>query len=209
MRPEFAGTADLTTAAFDAVLFDYQLGDSEGPALLRELRAHGLPESVPALLLTSQGSESAAVAALRAGAADYLPKSEGFQGIALERAVRRMVEQAQLRAERDGALGALQRSDARYRALVEKSAEAVSLVDAGGVVLYASASMSAVLGHGAAERVGALEFDLVHPDDLPGVMRQFEALLSRPGATVTVECRERHRDGTWCWTERTSTNLLG
>jgi signal transduction histidine kinase len=61
---------------FDAVLLDLNLPDGRGLDLLAEIRQRRLPVAV--LALTSLGDEDVVMAALRAGADDYLPKSEGF-----------------------------------------------------------------------------------------------------------------------------------
>jgi signal transduction histidine kinase len=62
--------------AFDLVLLDLNLPDGRGLDLLAEIRLRQLPVAV--LTLTSQGDEDVVMAALRAGADDYLPKSDGF-----------------------------------------------------------------------------------------------------------------------------------
>lgn len=58
---------------FDAVLLDYQLGPTSGLDLLAEFQKHdGFP---PVIMITGAGNERLAVEAIRAGAADYIPKS--------------------------------------------------------------------------------------------------------------------------------------
>ena len=155
------------------MVLDYYLGHVEGPVLLRELRAVGLPETVPALLLTSHGSEESAVAALRAGAADYLPKSEGLRGAALERAVLKMVEQARLRVDRDRAVVALQRRTEQ----AEQLAQVLAAVGASPGLVAALAALSA----------GALtllrgETCSVHAVDATAGVRLL-SLEARPGET--------------------------
>jgi signal transduction histidine kinase len=61
---------------FDLVLTDLGLPDGHGLELVAEVRARGLPLAVVAL--TGQGDESLVVAALRAGADDYLPKAADY-----------------------------------------------------------------------------------------------------------------------------------
>src|SRR5262249_31936362 len=46
------------------------------------------------------------------------------------------------------------------------------------------------------ELVGANAFDLVHPDDLPGVREAFQRVLEGP-EPVRIEYRARHQDGSW------------
>ncbi|MFB3812853.1 MAG: response regulator [Terriglobales bacterium] len=71
---------------YDAMLLDYRLGGFDtGTDLLRQLRARG--NHTPAVFLTAYGDEEIAVMAMKAGAADYLPKSR-LSGLGLVAAIR-------------------------------------------------------------------------------------------------------------------------
>jgi PAS domain S-box-containing protein len=59
---------------FDLILADLRLPDMNGLDLLREARHRGL--QVPFIVITGKGDESAAVAALKLGAYDYIVKRE-------------------------------------------------------------------------------------------------------------------------------------
>jgi CheY-like chemotaxis protein len=85
----------------DALVLDYRLAETDGLTLLGELRAAGT--TAPALLLTGQGSEAVAAAALEARADFYLSKQEGLTGDALARAVVGMVDRHRLAASLDRA----------------------------------------------------------------------------------------------------------
>ena len=61
---------------YDMVLTDMHLQDGDGIAILSHIRGHSLPVAV--VLLTGQGDEEAAVAALKAGADDYVIKKRGY-----------------------------------------------------------------------------------------------------------------------------------
>ncbi|MDZ4685879.1 MAG: response regulator [Planctomycetaceae bacterium] len=75
----FAASAEaaverLRETPVDLVLTDLQLGETDGLQLIDEVRAH-FPH-IPVILMTASGSEDIAVAALRRGAASYLPKRQ-------------------------------------------------------------------------------------------------------------------------------------
>ncbi len=98
----------------DIILLDYQLPDGTGIDLLPRLVARPDPPSV--VMVTGEGSETLAAAALRAGAEDYLVKDGNLRELLpqiVERVRRRRaltaaqtaVEQELVRAERLAAIG--------------------------------------------------------------------------------------------------------
>jgi eukaryotic-like serine/threonine-protein kinase len=72
-------------ARWDLVFLDHRIGEHDGIALLRELKAR--PNCPPIVQLTPQGDEQAAIHALAAGADDYLPKDKVPHGH-IERVIR-------------------------------------------------------------------------------------------------------------------------
>src|SRR6266849_1364868 len=99
-------------------------------------------------------------------------------------------------------------SDQRFRALIEHSSDAISLLTADSSVMYASPSTRRVTGYSAEELIGRNGFPLLHPEDLEDMRQQSNGILDQPGHSITVESRFRHADGTWRWVEATLTNLL-
>jgi PAS domain S-box-containing protein len=110
--------------------------------------------------------------------------------------------------ERRRAEEALQKSERRFRALIENSTDAIALVLPGARVLYASPSTVRVLGYTPEEMAGINAFDVVYPDDLPLVHGTLQELLARPGESLTAQVRIRHKDGSYRWIEALATNLL-
>jgi diguanylate cyclase (GGDEF)-like protein/PAS domain S-box-containing protein len=96
----------------------------------------------------------------------------------------------------------------RFRALIERSWDAILLVSMEGRALYASPSNTRILGWTNEEFVGRHMPELTHPDDTRRLGERFGALLHVPGGTETVEFRARHRSGSWRQLESTITNLL-
>lgn len=64
----------LCGSGFDCVLLDFRLPDIDGLAFIRQLRCEG--NHLPIIVLTGQGDEHTAVELMKAGATDYLAKSE-------------------------------------------------------------------------------------------------------------------------------------
>ncbi len=110
--------------------------------------------------------------------------------------------------ERGKAEEALRGSEERFRALVEKSTDGISLISADGTLLYSAPSVAHVLGVTPQEHQGTNAFDRVHPDDLERSRALFGRLLTRPGEAITAEVRCRHADGSWRDLECVGVNRL-
>ncbi|HYD48128.1 MAG TPA: PAS domain S-box protein [Terriglobales bacterium] len=98
--------------------------------------------------------------------------------------------------------------DRRFRALIERSFDGIALLAPDGTVLYTSPSLSRILGFAPEEFLGQPVFDWIHPDDLGPTSAALRSIAETTGATVTMRCRNRHKDGSWRWLECTVSNLL-
>ena len=85
----------LEAGGFDLMLLDYHLPGLMGLDILRELQGQAHP---PVIMMTGQDDIATAVETLRAGAADYVPKTADW-GPALCLAVERVLERARLERE--------------------------------------------------------------------------------------------------------------
>jgi len=110
------GLRTLAERDFDLVLLDLRLPGMSGLEVLEAVHANG--EELPVIVITGHGDERRAVATLRAGAEDYLPKDElmtsalprAIRGVLLRRAAqaerqRRQEAERLLREEREAAEG--------------------------------------------------------------------------------------------------------
>ena len=83
----------------------------------------------------------------------------------------------------------------------------VGVGDAGWSVAWLSPSIEAVLGYRPDEVVGSSPLDLVHPDDVPGLVDTLGSLpAGASGPPVLLRCR--HRDGHWRHLDLVVTNRL-
>lgn len=110
--------------------------------------------------------------------------------------------------ERRQTKSALASSEERFRALIEKSFDAIILIDATSKILYASPSIFRILGYTPEELQGTRGFDLVIPEDQKMTMETLSKIVLKPGATQTIEYRSTKKDGNIIWVEVTGTNLL-
>jgi PAS domain S-box-containing protein len=200
-RLSVAGTLDEARAilhdpdaAVDLVIADWKLPDGEGLDLIRDSAA--LRER-PVILMTSHGSERIAVEALKAGALDYVVKSE-VTLIDMPHIADRALRQAEAQTERLRMAEALRRSEEKYRHLVEDLPDIVYVIDTRGVVTFVSPAIERE-GHPASAVLGRPFVDLFLSDDVPLVLERLQEALR--GASVGFECRLRPRAGVprWVW----------
>src|SRR6266508_1191838 len=104
----------------DLVLSDLRLPDGTGLELLRKVRESKSPPAV--VLVTGQGDQEVAVAALKAGAADYLVKQSDYLH-RLPVVISNAVAQNRLVREQE----ALRQAEVKYQTLVEQIPAAVFL----------------------------------------------------------------------------------
>ena len=98
--------------------------------------------------------------------------------------------------------------DGRLKALIEHSFDVIALVGPDGTVEYVSPAIGRVLGYTPDEFIGLNGFEQIHPEDVEEVRRRFGEVLEQPGASLAIDTRLRHKDGSWRWVESRVTNLL-
>jgi PAS domain S-box-containing protein len=110
--------------------------------------------------------------------------------------------------ERTQAAKVLQRSQNRFRAMVEKNAEGILLVLPDKGIIYASPAVERVLGYASDELTMQSLIQHVHPDYRQRATDTWYRLLQEPDRVSTAEAMLQHKDGSWRWIESTARNLL-
>ncbi|MGE3705231.1 MAG: response regulator [Vicinamibacterales bacterium] len=184
----------LSAKPYDLAFFDYWLGSEDGLALIREVRQQGI--QTPVIVLTGHGAEETAVEAMKAGAADYLSKTN-LSVDAVARAMRHALALAAGAAQQRAAEHALRASEERFRALVENSWEVLLLLDADGRLTYMTPSVERLFGWRMPSMLGQALVDFLHPEDQRHVAQRLSSTIARPGERLMTEARIRHADGTY------------
>ncbi|MBF0332700.1 MAG: response regulator [Alphaproteobacteria bacterium] len=143
-----------TTREYDAALLDLSLPDSAGLDTVRSLRAAA--PSLPIVVLTGFDDMGFALAALEAGAQDYLVKGEAA-GRDLIRSVRYARERQSLEAE-------LERSRERFRSFAEAGSDWLWETDAEHRFTYLSEAFESITGFPPSNVLGKCRHEMFSSD---------------------------------------------
>ncbi|MEO8384934.1 MAG: EAL domain-containing protein [Betaproteobacteria bacterium] len=103
---------------------------------------------------------------------------------------------------------ALEASEGRFKALTESAMDIVTVLDAQGVIVYQSPSVTHLLGHDPSEMIGRSQFDLIHRDDVKPMRAMFEELIAQGKMSRPIEFRVLSKTGIWCTLESIGKNCL-
>ncbi len=151
----------------DVYLFDYRLGERNGLELLREAVAKGC--SAPIILLTGQGDREVDLEAMKAGAADYLDKSQIVAPL-LERSIRYAIERKQ--------------SEQKIReqaALLDVATDAIIVRGLESQILFWNKGAQRLYGWSAAEAIGQNASELLYRE-IPAQLTQIQQILEETGS---------------------------
>jgi diguanylate cyclase (GGDEF)-like protein/PAS domain S-box-containing protein len=181
----------IASGSHDVYLVDYRLGEHDGLEVLREARAAGCQR--PIILLTGQGDGEVDIAAMKAGAADYLVKGQ-IDAQILERSIRYSLEQ-------NRTLEALRESEERYALSARGANDGLWVWDLGAGTVYYSDRWKEMLGFSESEIGDSAEewFSRIHPDDVAMLRADIDA--HRHGATPSIEHEHRmlNKGGAYRW----------
>jgi two-component system, cell cycle sensor histidine kinase and response regulator CckA len=193
-----AARRSLATHPYDAILLDLGLPDSGGVSTVEAISS--IARDIPVVVLTSEKDDAVAVRAVQSGAEDYLSKDTSDAPV--------IMRSLRYALERGGLKRSLREREARFRALVENSYDAITLVDASFRIAYDSRAVERVTGFTPAERLGKRVDEFLHPDDVAPIAERYTYLMEHPDDTLHVEYRYLHKDGTFRWGEATAMNRL-
>jgi PAS domain S-box-containing protein len=186
----------------DLILSDYTLPRFDGMTALSLAREKA--PSIPFLIVTGSVNEETAVGCMKAGATDYLLKSNLAR---IGPAIKAALERERALAEKIQAQSALASSERRFRSLVQNSSDLVTIIAPDGTIIYASDSAERIVGYSPAELVGTSLLGYLDGNHVDAVQR----LLHTNGkvrVSGPIEFSLRRPDGSAVWLEAVGSNLL-
>ena len=194
--------AALDTQMWDLILCDYRMPHFSGLDALAVVRRHGL--DIPFILMSGVIGEEIAVAALKAGANDYIMKGNPAR---LVPSVQRELREVAERRQRQQAETALYASEGRYRNLVETSPDAIALFDLQGTIRMANQQAAELYHHTSPrELIGHNALELFVPEDRERAAADLRAVGEGAVLSTTIYTGQRH-DGSTFFLELRSTRV--
>ncbi|MFN6460404.1 MAG: response regulator [Nostoc sp. DedVER02] len=185
--------AALETEAFDLILADYALPSFDGISALEIARNRSL--EVPFIFVSAALGEELAIEALKNGATDYVLKQRLGR---LVPSVQRALREAKERRELKQAEELLQKSEAKYRRIVDTSYEGIWMIDSESRTEFVNQRIFEMLGYPAEEMLGHSIFDFI--EEVNGITtEEILTWLKREGSDLK-EGRLRCKDGSYIWT---------
>lgn len=177
----------LSRQEWDIVLSDFSMPQCSGLEVLQYLRQ--AQPHLPVVMVSGVIGEETAATLMRLGAYDYVLKDR------LERlcpAVERALHDAAERRER-------QKSEKKFRAIFERSAFGILILDLERVIVEANAAIARMLGYEMVEIIGQSLSAFALPAEEQASQEQLRGLLRGGGDYAQTERQWRRKDGSCLW----------
>jgi diguanylate cyclase (GGDEF)-like protein/PAS domain S-box-containing protein len=152
-------------------VLDRLMPEIDGLDVCRRIRARETDRPPYIIMLTTKGEKADIVAGLEAGADDYLPKPyDPGELHARVDAGRRLIEMQAMLA---GKIDALQKSEERYRILVETASDMVFKTDTDGNFTFVNPAVIGITGYKEEELIGRQYTMMIRPDMRENALKFF------------------------------------
>ena len=182
----------LHQGEWDVVLSDHAMPNFDSFAALKIVQQSG--RDLPFIIISGAIGEDLAVAAIKAGAHDYLLKSNLKRLIP---AIERELQAAQARRIHF-------QSEQRFRATFEQAAVGIAHVGLDGRWLRVNHKLCLITGYAEEELLTRDRPSITYPDDMPDELDSRQKLLAGEVPSSTKEIRYVRKDGSLVWVSLTS-----
>jgi PAS domain S-box-containing protein len=193
----------LQDTSWDIIISDYSLPTFSGLQALEVYTEQNC--DLPFIIVSGTIGEETAVRALQSGAHDFVLKGKYAR---LLPAIDRELREFRTRQARREAEARLKANELRFRSLIEKALDIITVIDKDGAILYASPAVETVLGYTSEEITGRRVVDLIHPEDRQMFQDLLDDTLTHPLATHHSMVRCKHASGENRVLESVGRNLL-
>jgi two-component system, NtrC family, sensor kinase len=180
-------SAALSDSEWNAILCDYQLPEFDAPEALALLKATG--RDIPFVVISGAVSEDIAVAMMKAGAQDYVPKSNLRR---LVPAIQREMAEARRRHEHVAV-------EVRAGAIMEAAQEAIVMLDPEGIISFWNPAAEKIFGYSAKEALGKDLHALLAPLRYHAAFKMayptFQRTGEGPAIAQTLDLSALHKSG--------------
>jgi two-component system sensor histidine kinase UhpB len=184
-------SAALDAQQWDVVIADYVLPHFDGLAALAMVKARGL--DLPVVIVSGHITDDTAVAAMKAGAHDYVMKANLARlGPAIDRELREAeVRRAQRASEKE-----LWEEQAFRNALENSIPSGIAVVDLRGSQTYVNRAFCRMVGWTDAELIGKKPpFDYWPPEEVQNITSALAKVVESQCPPGGLELRLRRKDG--------------
>ncbi len=189
----------------DIALIDAHLPDGAGLDLLP---CSPKAAAWPAVIIADQGDERMAVAAIKAGALDYLVKSSALLS-ELPGVVEKIRHEWKQNLELRRAEKLLGESEEIFRSFFESAASGMVIISPEGRTLKINPTFCRLSGYSEAEALSKNVLDVTHPDDRDLTRRLYEEVRTGKRRVVDYEKRYLCKDGSVIWGHATLAGVFG
>lgn len=177
----------LGRTKFDLVILDLRLPDISGHQIMDYINT--LAHRISVIVASGDSGIEAAIGALKRGAFDYLRKP--YSRDDLLNTVHNALQQRSLLSANRRIARQLQRSEKKYRMLVDSSPDIIFTLDPQGRFTFINRRVNQLLGFNSEELVGQHYSVLIHEDDLQMANYVLRDALGTNTPTRKVELRLR------------------
>ncbi len=189
----------------DLVIIGQQLPDGDGVELLSDNPAG---PAYPGIIIADDDNTQSAVAAIKAGALDYVVRSAATL-FDLPCIVERVLSEWTLVSERRQTEQALRKNEEWLCSFFESSATGMAIISPSGKALKVNPAFCRHSGYSEVETQGMDVIELTHPDDRGETLRIFKEIKTGRRRIATYETRYLCKDGSSPWGHATVAGVFG